>query len=205
MTKRNFIIFLCFTGIFTIGIIIYFGLSKETKTTNTTNINLSNNNTNMSVVKLETTKGDIILELYNNDAPKTVENFISLVNKGFYNGIIFHRVISGFMIQGGDPTGTGTGGPGYKFADELNANTASYQRGYERGTLAMANSGPNTNGSQFFIMHQEQALPHSYTIFGQVKTGLDTVDAIATVETDANDKPKEDVVITKAEIIDRVQ
>lgn len=202
MTKRNFIIFLCFIGIFTIGTIIYFGFSKETKATNTINTNLSNNNTNMSVVKLETTKGDITLELYNNDAPKTVENFISLVNKGFYNGVIFHRVISGFMIQGGDPTGTGTGGPGYKFADELNANTSSYQRGYVRGTLAMANSGPNTNGSQFFIMHQDQALPHAYTIFGQVKTGLDTVDAIAATETDANDRPKEDIVITNAEVIE---
>ena len=201
MTKRNFIIFLCFTGIFTIGIIIYFGLSKETKTTNTTNINLSNNNTNMSVVKLETTKGDIILELYNNDAPKTVENFISLVNKGFYNGIIFHRVISGFMIQGGDPTGTGTGGPGYQFADELNANTDSYKRGYVRGTLAMANAGPDTNGSQFFIMHKDYALPHAYTIFGQVKEGMDVVDAIAASEVDSNDKPNADVIIEKVAVI----
>lgn len=155
----------------------------------------------MPVVKIETNKGDIALELFGDDAPKTVENFITLVNKGFYNGVIFHRVISGFMIQGGDPTGIGTGGPGYQFADELNASTASYKRGYVRGTVAMANSGPDTNGSQFFIMHQDNALPHSYTIFGQVTAGMDVVDAIAAVKINSNDKPLEDVIMTKVEVI----
>jgi cyclophilin family peptidyl-prolyl cis-trans isomerase len=152
-------------------------------------------------VRISTNKGDIVVELFQKDAPKTVENFITLVNKEFYNGVIFHRVIKGFMIQGGDPTGTGTGGPGYKFADELNANTESYKRGYVRGTLAMANAGPNTNGSQFFIMHADYPLPNAYTIFGRVVEGLDVVDAIATTAVGRNDKPVEDMVMTKVEEI----
>lgn len=175
--------------------------SNSSENVNRTNTNLAIKNNNMPVVKIETNKGDITLELFGDDAPKTVENFITLVNKGFYNGVIFHRIISGFMIQGGDPTGTGTGGPGYQFADEFNASTASYKRGYVRGTLAMANSGPDTNGSQFFIMHQDNALPHSYTIFGQVSSGMDVVDAIAAVKTNSNDKPLEDVVMKKIEVI----
>ncbi len=146
-------------------------------------------------VRISTNKGDIVVELFQKDAPKTVENFLTLVNKEFYNGVIFHRVIKGFMIQGGDPTGTGTGGPGYKFADELNANTESYKRGYVRGTLAMANAGPNTNGSQFFIMHADYPLPHAYTIFGRVVEGLEVVDAIATTATDRSDRPLEEVVM----------
>ena len=113
-------------------------------------------------VTIETSKGTIIFETYDTDAPKTVENFIKLANKGFYNGTIFHRVIEGFMIQGGDPTGTGMGGPGYQFADELNPTAPSYQIGYTRGTIAMANAGPNTNGSQFFIMHKDYPLPHYF-------------------------------------------
>ncbi len=164
--------------------------------------NSNNNLTANKMVKIETNKGDITLELFSNDAPKTVENFITLANKGFYDSVIFHRVIAGFMIQGGDPTGTGTGGPGYKFADELNSNTESYQRGYVRGTLAMANSGPNTNGSQFFIMHQDNDLPHKYTIFGKVVSGLETVDAIAGVGVNVNDRPLEDVIIKKVTVLE---
>lgn len=156
----------------------------------------------MPIVKIQTNKGEITLELFSEDAPKTVENFINLVKKGFYDNVIFHRVISGFMIQGGDPTGTGRGGPGYKFDDELNPETASYQRGYVRGTLAMANSGPNTNGSQFFIMHKDYPLPNNYTIFGRVTDGMETVDAIAASETDSNDRPLEDVVMQKVEVIE---
>ena len=156
----------------------------------------------MPTVKITTNKGDIIIELFTDDAPKTAENFVNLAKKGFYDGVIFHRVISGFMIQGGDPTGTGRGGPGYKFADELNANTSSYKAGYVRGTVAMANAGPNTNGSQFFIIHKDYPLPHDYTIFGKVINGMETVDAIAAVAKDSDDKPLEDVVMTKVEVVE---
>jgi cyclophilin family peptidyl-prolyl cis-trans isomerase len=138
-----------------------------------------------------------VLELYPKDAPKTVENFTSLIEKGFYNGLIFHRVINGFMIQGGDPTGTGMGGPGYKFDDELNPNSPSYKTGYQKGVLAMANAGPNTNGSQFFIMLKDTPLPHLYTIFGRVISGQEIVDAIGNVKTDSNDRPTEQVVMEK--------
>ena len=123
---------------------------------------------------VKTSEGDITLELFSHDAPKTVNNFVFLARQGYYGDVIFHRVIKGFMIQTGDPTGTGTGGPGYKFADE------PVRRTYTKGTVAMANSGPNTNGSQFFIVHGATvALPPNYTIFGQVTDGLDVVDAIA--------------------------
>jgi cyclophilin family peptidyl-prolyl cis-trans isomerase len=125
----------------------------------------------MHTITIETSKGTIVFETYDADAPKTSANFISLANKGFYNGLIFHRVIEGFMIQGGDPTGTGSGGPGYKFADELNPATDSYKAGYVRGTVAMANSGPDTNGSQFFIMQKDTPLQHNYSIFGKVISG----------------------------------
>ncbi|MCX6701799.1 MAG: peptidylprolyl isomerase [Candidatus Zambryskibacteria bacterium] len=147
------------------------------------------------MITIETNYGKIVFETYNTDAPKTVENFITLANKGFYNGLIFHRVIPGFMIQGGDPNGTGTGGPGYQFADELNPNTASYKAGYKKGVVAMANAGPNTNGSQFFIMTADYPLPNSYTIFGKVVSGQDVVDKIANVQTGANDKPVTPVVM----------
>ncbi len=159
-------------------------------------------NKTMSVVKITTNKGEISIELFASDAPKTVENFVTLAKKGFYNGVIFHRVISGFMIQGGDPTGTGMGGPGYKFADELNPQTESYRTGYVRGTVAMANSGPNTNGSQFFIMHTDYPLPHNYTIFGKVISGLEVVDAIATSKTDSSDRPIEKIVMEKVEVFE---
>jgi peptidylprolyl isomerase len=122
---------------------------------------------------LHTEKGDITIAFNSNQTPKTVNNFITLSKKGFYNGTIFHRVILGFMIQGGDPKGDGTGGPGYKFADE------PFTGEYTRGTIAMANAGPNTNGSQFFIMQSDNALPKNYIIFGKVISGMETVDAIA--------------------------
>ncbi|HEY9583409.1 MAG TPA: peptidylprolyl isomerase [Candidatus Paceibacterota bacterium] len=151
----------------------------------------------MNTITIETNKGNIFFETYPDDAPKTVENFVTLANKGFYNGVIFHRVIKDFMIQGGDPTGTGRGGPGYAFADELNPNTESYKDGYKRGVVAMANAGPNTNGSQFFIMHKDTPLPHSYTIFGKVISGMDVVDTIANVPVDGNNKPLENIIINK--------
>ena len=154
----------------------------------------------MNKITIETNKGTIIFGTYDADAPNTVKNFITLANKGFYDGLIYHRVISGFMIQGGDPTGTGTGGPGYQFADELNSNTPSYKTGYVRGTVAMANAGPNTNGSQFFIMQKDNPLPHNYTIFGKVISGMNVVDAIASVKTDANDKPIESIVMKKVTV-----
>lgn len=160
----------------------------------------TNKKTTMPIATIATNKGTIKIELYQSDAPKAVENFITLAKKNFYDGVIFHRVISGFMIQGGDPTGTGRGGPGYQFADELNPETASYKAGYQRGTVAMANSGPNTNGSQFFIMHQENPLPHNYTIFGKVISGQDVVDTIATSPTDAGDRPIDEVKMTKVTI-----
>lgn len=157
-------------------------------------------NKNMNKITLETNKGKIVFETYNSDAPKASKNFIDLANKGFYNGVIFHRVIKGFMIQGGDPTGTGMGGPGYTFADELNPNTESYKIGYKRGVVAMANAGPNTNGSQFFIMHADYPLPHNYTIFGHVLEGIEVVDAIANTKTGANDRPVENIVINKVTV-----
>lgn len=132
---------------------------------------------------IETSAGTMELELFPVDAPMTVNNFVFLAREGFYSGVIFHRVIKGFMIQGGDPTGTGSGGPGYKFADE------PVSRKYLRGTLAMANAGPNTNGSQFFVMHNDSGLPPAYTIFGKLTSGEDVLDAIATTSTGGQDRP----------------
>jgi cyclophilin family peptidyl-prolyl cis-trans isomerase len=145
--------------------------------------------------KVQTNHGDITLELLPERSPQTVNNFVFLAREGFYDGVIFHRVIKDFMIQGGDPTGTGTGGPGYKFRDELEGDGT-----YSRGTVAMANSGPNTNGSQFFIMHKDVGLPHSYTIFGRVTDGIEAVDAIAESKTDRSDRPQSEVKISKIEI-----
>ena len=143
---------------------------------------------------IKTSMGDMSIEFFTEDAPMTVNNFINLSRDGYYDNVIFHRVISGFMIQGGDPSGTGHGEmgkyPGYKFEDELNN-----QRSYDKGILAMANAGPDTNGSQFFIMHVNYPLPYQYTIFGFVTDGLEVIDKIASVETGDGDKPVNDVVI----------
>jgi peptidyl-prolyl cis-trans isomerase B (cyclophilin B) len=150
----------------------------------------------MSQVTLHTNHGAVAVELFDEDAPKTVENFLKLSNDGFYDGVIFHRIIKDFMIQGGDPDGTGTGGPGYTFEDEFNDHKV------ERGALAMANAGPNTNGSQFFIVTTESApwLDGKHTVFGRVTDGMDAVDAIEGVETGAQDRPVEPVVIERVEV-----
>ena len=149
-------------------------------------------------VKLQTTKGDIIIELYN-DMPITTGNFEKLVKQGFYNGVIFHRVIDGFMIQGGDPTGTGMGGPGYTIKDEFTHKGGNKNN---RGTISMANAGPNTGGSQFFInLADNNYLDDKHPAFGKVIEGMDVVDAIAKVKTDANNRPLEEIKITKASII----
>jgi len=166
-----------------------------------------NNNSNPAknmqhTITIKTNLGEIKFATYDADAPKTVENFITLANKKFYDGVVFHRVIDGFMIQGGDPTGTGTGGPGYQFEDELNPQTESYQAGYKKGTVAMANAGPNTNGSQFFIMVADYPLPNNYTIFGKVISGQDVADKIAKVAKDSSDKPLEKVVMEKVTVAD---
>ena len=148
-------------------------------------------------VILKTTKGDIVIQLYD-DMPITVGNFEKLVSQGFYDGVIFHRVIDGFMIQGGDPQGTGVGGPGYNIKDEF---THSGGNRNKRGTISMANAGPNTGGSQFFINLQDNNfLDSKHPVFGEVVEGMDVVDAIAKVQTDSNDKPLERVVINKASI-----
>jgi cyclophilin family peptidyl-prolyl cis-trans isomerase len=152
---------------------------------------------------IQTNKGTIRFELLEEDAPKTTENFRLLAEKGYYDGVIFHRVIKGFMIQGGDPTGTGRGGQsawGGRFADEINSTSETYRRGYKAGTVAMANAGPNTNGSQFFIMHADYPLPPNYTIFGSVTEGQDVVNAIATSATDGNDRPQSEVKMEKVTV-----
>jgi cyclophilin family peptidyl-prolyl cis-trans isomerase len=145
---------------------------------------------------LHTSEGTIELELYPDAAPKTVENFEKLSRDGFYEGVIFHRVIPDFMIQGGDPTGTGTGGPGYEFEDEFNDHKVV------RGALAMANAGPNTNGSQFFVVTAEATpwLDGKHTVFGKVTSGMDVVDRICEAERDANDRPVEPVAIERVEL-----
>src|SRR6187431_2698882 len=150
----------------------------------------------MSNATLHTNHGAIAIELFDDDAPKTVENFLKLARDGFYDGVVFHRVIPDFMIQGGDPTGTGMGGPGYQFEDEINHHRI------ERGALAMANAGPNTNGSQFFIVTADACpwLDGAHTVFGRVTSGMDVVDAISALPTDASDRPREDVTIQRVEL-----
>ena len=140
---------------------------------------------------MRTTEGSITIELFDEDAPKTVQNFKKLAGDGFYDGVIFHRVIKDFMIQGGDPTGTGTGGPGYTFEDEFNKHKVV------RGALAMANAGPNTNGSQFFIVTTPEApwLDGKHTVFGRITEGMDVVDKIEATQTDGRDKPTSDIAI----------
>jgi cyclophilin family peptidyl-prolyl cis-trans isomerase len=155
------------------------------------------------IAVIETNKGTIKFELLEQDAPKTTENFRLLAEKNYYDGVIFHRVIRNFMIQGGDPLGMGYGGEsawGGKFNDEINRNSELYAGAYEKGTVAMANAGPNTNGSQFFIMHIDYPLPPAYTKFGRVIEGQDVVDAIAETATGANDKPLDPVVMNKVTI-----
>ena len=151
----------------------------------------------MSTATMQTNHGAIELELFDEDAPKTVENFRKLADDGFYDGVIFHRVIKDFMIQGGDPTGTGTGGPGYTFEDEFNDHKV------ERGALAMANAGPNTNGSQFFIVTTDAApwLDGKHTVFGRVTGGMDAVDSIEGTDTDAADKPSSDALIERIDLV----
>jgi cyclophilin family peptidyl-prolyl cis-trans isomerase len=149
----------------------------------------------VSTAIMKTTEGDIVLELFDEDAPKTVSNFKQLASQGFYDGLIFHRVIDDFMIQGGCPEGTGMGGPGYTFEDEIN------QHRVVRGALAMANAGPNTNGSQFFIVTTEEApwLDGKHTVFGEVRGGMDVVDRIGTTKTDGRDRPVNDIRIDAIE------
>jgi cyclophilin family peptidyl-prolyl cis-trans isomerase len=151
-----------------------------------------------STATMTTNLGDIQIELFDEDAPKTVGNFKELVGKGFYDGLIFHRVIKDFMIQGGCPEGTGTGGPGYKFADEFHPEL-QFNKPY---LLAMANAGPNTNGSQFFIVTTDEApwLDGKHTVFGQVTSGMDVVDQIEGADTDGRDKPLSDVRIESVQV-----
>jgi len=189
-------------------IIIGWGASRPAS-----NSLISQNNNKMSpIITLDTSLGEIQFETYANDAPNTVANFVKLAQAGYYDGLNFHRVINGFMIQGGDPncspesskattTGPcGTGGPGYQFADELNPATPSYQAGYKKGVIAMANAGPNTNGSQFFIMLEDNSLPNDYTIFGKVVKGQEAVAKIGEVKTDENDRPTTPIIIKKVTV-----
>jgi cyclophilin family peptidyl-prolyl cis-trans isomerase len=153
----------------------------------------------MARATIATTKGDIEVEIDTTGAPKAANNFLDLAEKGFYDGVIFHRVVPGFVIQGGDPTGTGRGGPGYQFADE------PFPGDYGRGALAMANAGPNTNGSQFFICLADLSgrLPKNYTIFGQVMKGMDVVDAIAADPIGPGDRPVTPVSMTTVTVAER--
>jgi cyclophilin family peptidyl-prolyl cis-trans isomerase len=150
----------------------------------------------MSTATMHTNHGPIQLELFSDDAPKTVDNFLKLSRDGYYDGLVFHRVIKDFMVQGGCPEGTGTGGPGYEFEDEINDHKVV------RGALAMANRGPNTNGSQFFIVTTDAApwLDGKHTVFGQVTDGMDSVDSIEGAPTGAQDRPLEDAVIERVEV-----
>jgi peptidyl-prolyl cis-trans isomerase B (cyclophilin B) len=150
----------------------------------------------VSAATIHTNHGPIEVELFDDAAPKTVENFRKLAGDGFYDGVVFHRVIKDFMIQGGDPTGTGTGGPGYTFEDELNDHKIV------RGALAMANAGPNTNGSQFFLVTTDAApwLDGKHTVFGRITGGMGAVDSIEAVETDSRDKPVDDARIERVEL-----
>ena len=152
----------------------------------------------MANATLHTNHGPIEVELFDEDAPKTVGNFTKLAGEGFYDGVVFHRVIPDFMIQGGDPTGTGTGGPGYTFEDEFNDHPV------ERGALAMANAGPNTNGSQFFIVTADACpwLDGKHTVFGRVTGGMEAVDTISNLPVDSRDKPADDAVIERVELAD---
>jgi peptidyl-prolyl cis-trans isomerase B (cyclophilin B) len=150
----------------------------------------------MTTATIHTNHGPIEVELFDGDAPKTVENFVKLARDGFYDGVVFHRVIPDFMVQGGDPTGTGTGGPGYQFEDEFNEHAVA------RGALAMANAGPNTNGSQFFVVTADACpwLDGKHTVFGRVTAGMDVVDRISELPRDARDKPLEPATMERVEV-----
>ncbi len=185
--KNKFII----GGIILILILFMFFIFKQTSNTDTMN-------TVAKKIVLETSKGEITIQLYD-DMPITTSNFEKLVNSGFYNGVIFHRVIDGFMIQGGDPKGDGTGGPGYTIKDEF---THAGGNKNNRGTISMANAGPNTGGSQFFInLVDNNFLDSKHPAFGQVTKGMDVVDAIAKVKTNSQDRPLEEIKIIKARTI----
>lgn len=235
MSKNKIIITVVLIAVVVGVLFYYFSKSKDSSSgssaTSSTTTNSSNTVNNSCVRNFDENKlandklsfsnkmveldvanfGKIKVELYDKDAPKTVENFLRLTNSGFYDCLTFHRIAKGFVIQGGDPRGDGTGGLsafGGEFEDELNPDTPSFKEGYKRGVLAMANHGKNTNSSQFFIMTSDYPLEHNYTIFGKVVEGMDVVDKIAAVEIvpssplqpdDGN--PKEKVVITKATII----
>ncbi len=188
--------------------------------TATSEANLESTNSNQSMQESEATTpetgknfvtltfkgyGDVKIEMFTKDAPKTVANFVGLAEKGYYNNLTFHRMIPGFMIQGGDPTGTGSGGEsiyGGKFEDELNPNTDSYKNGYKKGVVAMANAGPDTNGSQFFIMLADYPLPNDYTIFGKVVSGQEIVDKVG-LKGSPSGAPQERIVIEKAVVSDK--
>jgi cyclophilin family peptidyl-prolyl cis-trans isomerase len=183
---------------------IFFGNKTEEKIVDE-DVLVSNETNNMEyLITLKTTEGDIRFETYVNDAPNTVNNFVKLAKDGFYDEVIFHRVIDGFMIQGGDPTGTGMGGPGYAFDNEINPQSEIYKEGYKKGVVAMANAGLNTQGSQFFIMVADYPLPPLYTIFGKVVEGQEIADGISKTETNEADKPLKEIKI-KEVIIEEKQ
>ncbi len=197
-----------FFVIIALGAVVYYQLPFEKVMQWANVLNKSTDATPVAIpyrATLQTTMGDIGLAFYPDAAPKIVANFIKLAKDGFYDGLQFHRVIPGFMIQGGDPNcgknggedsgACGAGGPGYKLADEINATSALYKAGYKKGIVAMANSGPNTNGSQFFIMVADYPLPPNYTIFGYVTTGQDVADTISDAASDEKDRPYEPMVI----------
>lgn len=206
--KKDKFIFCLIVLMLIAGAVIYFSKNGFFGTSQTSSINLAvNQKSNMQKptsliidinknydALLHTTKGDIIIEFNTGATPNTINNFVYLAQKGFYNGTIFHRVIQGFMIQGGDPLGNGTGGPGYGFDDE------PFEGEYTRGIVAMANAGPNTNGSQFFIMQSDVPLPKDYVIFGHVTAGMDVVDAIAKSQVKENSDGELSVPVTPVKI-----
>ena len=157
----------------------------------------------MHRVTIKTNVGTVVFETYDADAPRTVQNFIMLAQKGFYNDLTFYRMIRGFMIEGGDPKRDGTGGPGYVFEDEFDQTTDSYKQGYVKGAVAMANTGPNTNGSRFFIMLEHSPVPHAYTIFGQVVSGQNVVDAVGHMQTNEADMLLDPVVIKELTVSEK--
>lgn len=195
-------------GIVLVILAVKLSSNKEKEVITNINNDVSNQEKTMQAT-LKTNKGEIVIELFNKEVPSTVANFAKLTGEGFYNGVKFHRVIKGFMIQTGDPFSKddskmalwGTGDPGYKFADEIDPKSDLYTKvGYMKGVVAMANSGPNTNGSQFFIMHENYPLPSLYAIFGKVLSGQDVVDVIANVKTGPNDRPIDPVIINSITI-----